>query len=86
MPRGQDTYTLTPSGATGTSSSSNAIDSFKPDAGVVGSVAIKIPFGIASSILVDGRYYYGLTNASKLAGENLKFRDTQVLFGLNLGF
>lgn len=86
VPSGEDTYTLTPTGGTGTSTSQTASSSFKTDYGLVASLAVKIPLNMAVSFLIDGRYYYGVSNASKIAGETLKFRDAQALFGLNFEF
>lgn len=85
-PTGQETYTVTPTGGSGQATTSSALDTFKPDFGAVGSVQLRLPLNFAANFLIDGRYAYGLTNASKIAGETLKFREAQALFGLNFGF
>jgi hypothetical protein len=86
VPTGQSTYTLTPSGSSGSSTTSNAADNFKNDFGGVGSVSIKIPLNIATSLVLDGRYLYGLINTTKASAETIKTRDIEALIGFNFGF
>jgi hypothetical protein len=86
VPVGTYTYTQTPLGGTSSSTTSNASDAFKNDFGAIGSVALKIPFNPWTSLLIDGRYEYGLFNITKTAGETFKTRDIEALAGFALGF
>ena len=53
------------------------------DDGVVGSVGIRLPLGSGGTkFLVDGRYYYGLTNIGS-NGDTAHYRDIQVLAGFS---
>lgn len=86
VPIGQSTYTQTPTGGSGTSTSSTANSNFKNDFGAVGSASIKIPINVATDLVLDGRYLYGLVNTTKTAGETFKSRDVEILLGFAFGF
>jgi hypothetical protein len=86
LPEGNDSQTATPTGGAATSSSPVSTSVFKSDLGGLGSLAVKFPLGIASSFLVDARYYYGFTNASQIAGTAVHYRDVQILAGIDFGF
>jgi len=70
----------------GTSGSYDASGMKKTDAGAIGSLRIAIPAGLASVVL-DGRYQYGLSNQIKNTAGNasIKTRNIQVLAGLMFG-
>lgn len=59
---------------------------FQNDFGFLGSLAFKFPLSLATCFLVDTRYLYGVTNASRDSGTSLHYRDVQILAGLNFGF
>ncbi len=86
VPQGQDSYNLSPTSGSASSGSTTATSNFKNDLGAVASVGIKFPIGVASNFLIDGRYYYGLTNMSQNSNETLKARDLQILAGINFEF
>lgn len=54
----------------------------KNDTGLLGSVALRFPLGMSGTkFLVDGRYYYGLSNIDNSGTDTEKYRDIQVLVG-----
>lgn len=69
------------------SSSYDAAGFKKSDYGVTGSFALHLPLGMMTSLLIDGRYNYGLANVLKTApaNTNYKWREMQGLIGLTFG-
>lgn len=68
------------------SGSYNSVGAKQSDLGLVGSLRLHFPMGPGVHFLVDGRYTYGLTNISNLAGGNVTYKDYQVLAGFSFGF
>jgi hypothetical protein len=55
------------------------------DYGAVASLTIKIPLLRIVSVILDGRYLYGLPNVSQQSGMTVYLRDFQALAGVQLG-
>ena len=55
------------------------------DYGALGSVGFDIPMGSSAGIFVEGRYAYGLANASDVAGVTGKFNDMRAVAGFRFG-
>ncbi len=77
--------TSTPAGIQNTSNTLALSNLEESDYGLVGSVAIYIPFSKLSRLMLDGRYTVGLKDNS-LATNEIKYNDIQVLAGLQVGF
>ena len=57
----------------------------KDDFGIVGSLQVRLPVLPTLSILADARYLVGLKNVSKMANTTQKWKEFQLLFGVNFG-
>jgi hypothetical protein len=55
------------------------------DSGGLVSLGLKFPLIKVLSLIVDGRYLYGLQNVSKVPGVTTYLRDLQVLGGIRFG-
>jgi hypothetical protein len=52
------------------------------DIGFIGSIRYRALMHEFIHIIVDARFVYGFSNLSKIEGQNLSFRDLQILFGI----
>ena len=82
--QGDVAYTATSGGTT--TSGTSAYTNTKTDYGAEASLGLKIPMGMMSSILIDGRYIYGMKDLDPSINGKVNTRAFQLLAGLHFGF